>query len=225
MAQRFLNKQATVSGSYGLAAGATLLLAATSGHAQPSAGNFFLGVDAGVAFQQEVTVHSGFDGLPGDLKFAPGWSLDGDIGYSVSQFFSVDIDCGVMRNKITTIGDQPLANIGSAHLAEIPMLLNGVFTYPLGHFKPYVGGGLGGAMGIFGSSNIPGSGPDFHDTDGTFAYQAEIGLKYSLGQNVELGLAYRFVGTSRHSWTDNGITLNTNGTMSHLIEATFTWQF
>jgi OmpA-OmpF porin, OOP family len=219
-----LKKQTRVSGPFGLVSAAALLLAATNGRAQ-YINNFFLGVNAGGAFQQQVAIQNGFNGLPGDLKFSPGWTVDGDVGYSFSRFLSADLDCGIIWNNITTVGDQPLAGVGSAHLAEIPLLVDGVFTYPLGHFKPYLGAGLGSAVGIFDSSNIPGSGPSFSDTDVTFAYQAEAGLKYSLSHNIELGLAYRFVGTSRHSWTDNGINLSTDGTMTHLIEATFTWKF
>jgi opacity protein-like surface antigen len=225
MARTSRNKQSIGRNPYGLAAaGATLLLATANVHAQ-SASNVFLDFNGGGAFQQDVSVQSGFNGVPGHMQFAPGWCLTGDAGYSFSRLFSADLESGVVWNDISSLDGQSLAGIASAHLAEIPVLANGVFTYPLGHFKPYLGAGLGLAVGVFESSNIPGSGPSFSDTDLTFAYQFQVGLKYSLNQNMELGLSYRFFGTSGHSWTDNGISLNTDGTMTHLIEATFTWRF
>lgn len=225
MPHMFLNKQKIASGPYGLAAaGATLLLAATKGHAQ-SADNVFLSIGAGGAFQQDVAIQSGFNGVPGHIQFAPGWCITGEAGYSFSRLFSADVESGLIWNSITTVGDQSLAGIASAHLSEIPVLANGFFTYPVGHFKPYVGAGLGLAVGVFDSSNIPGTASTFNDTDVTFAYQFQAGLKYSLSQNLELGLSYKFLGTTRHGWTDSGISLNTDGTMTHLLEANLTWRF
>jgi outer membrane protein W len=225
MIRTSLNTSLALRVFYGVAAvGASLLLGAVNGHTQ-STDNIFCGLDAGGAFQDQVGIHSGFNGVTGDMKFSPGWAVGGDVGYNFSRFISADLNCGVIWNDISELGDQSLTGVASAHLVEIPILANAIFTYPIGHFKPYLGAGLGMAFGRFDSSNIPGADPNFHDTDDTFAYQGEIGLKYSLSQNIELGLAYRFVGTSSHSWTDSGISLNTDGTMAHLLEATFTWRF
>ena len=88
-------------------------------------------------------------------------------------------------------------------------------------------------VGIFDSSKVTGlfnsafpvSRTDFNSTDYTFAYQAELGFKYSLSKYIDLGLAYKFVGTTDHSWTDNNTNLKTDGTMTHAIIATVTWRF
>jgi len=42
---------------------------------------------------------------------------------------------------------------------------------------------------------------------------------------MDLGVAYKFVGTADHNWHNNNITLKTDGTMTHTILATFTWRF
>lgn len=209
------------------------MLAAANGHAQQFTDNeyvknVYVGMDSGVSFQRSMSMDSSFNGSPGNIVFNAGWSLTGNIGYRFSDFFAAELDTGVIWNSISQVGNQGLSGIGSAHLAEIPVLPTFVFTYPVGHFKPYAGIGLGPAVGVFYGSNIPGSASSnstYHDTDLTFAYQVEVGLKYSVSDNIDLGLGYKFVGTSTHSWTDNGIDLNAGGTKAHVLEASFTWRF
>jgi opacity protein-like surface antigen len=231
-----MKKEKTINSSYGLAAaGATLLFAAASGRAQaqgnfpPFVDNVYVGIDSGASLQQDIDVKDGFNGSGGQIKFQTGWTLGATMGYSISKYFSAELNSGVVWNNISTVGNQSLNGVGWARLAEVPVVVSGVFTYPLGDFKPYLGAGLGAAMGIFDSSGIPGSGtspnPTYRDADVTFAYQVQLGFKYSLAKNLDLGLAYRFIGTSDHSWSDNSIQLNTSGTKTHLIEGTFTWRF
>src|SRR5262249_15862798 len=115
-------------------------------------------------------------------------------------------------------------------LEEIPLLINGVYTLPLGRFKPYVGVGVGAVASIFDGSNIPLSyfpGPDhsYSDMDVAFAYQAEVGRIYSLCKHVEVGVGYECVGTTDHHWHDNSVTLETDGNMTHVVSASLTWKF
>jgi OmpA-OmpF porin, OOP family len=211
--------------------GAALLLAAANSHAN----GLYVGADGGGAFQQDVSIRngSGFGGAAGDVKFDTGWRAGADIGYGFNKYFSAEFDGSVIYNRINTIGTQPLSVTspgGSAHLAEAPLLINGIFTWPLGRFKPYVGLGVGAAAGFFHSYNVvgsflPGQNPAYHDTDLTFAYQAEAGLRFSLTHHIDLGVAYKFVGTTDHEWTDNSVTLKTDGTMTHTILGTFTYRF
>ena len=111
------------------------------------------------------------------------------------------------------------------------MLVNSVYTVPIkGPFKPYFGFGLGAAISRFDSANIPlsyypGSDPHYRDTDTTFAYQALVGFKYSVIKHLELGIAYKFTGTTDHGWTDNEIDFQTQGTLTHSVLATLTYRF
>lgn len=204
--------------------GATLLLAASS-----QAGQFYLGGDGGVAFQQNTAVrdNSGFNGQSGDMKFNTGWRAGGVVGYSFCKYFSTEVDASVIYNRINQIGTMPFSSTtpGEAHLDEVPLLVNGVFTWPLGKFKPYVGVGLGAAMGIFDSKNIIGAGGNYSDTDYTLAYQGEVGFRYTIINNLDLGVAYKFVGTTDHDWKDNNISLKTDGTMTHTIVGTISYRF
>lgn len=227
--QMHVKKHKKIGAASGLtAAGTTLLLAAVNGHAQ-SLDNLYATIDAGASLQQNVSIldGTGFSGSGGDIKFQTGWRVGADVGYRFCDYLSAEFVSGLIWNNITTIGHQDLAGVASAHLEEVPLLANGVFTYPLGNFKPYVGLGLGAVVGIFHGSDFQNLGgpPNYNDTDVTFAYQAEIGMNYSVCKNVEVGLAYRFVGTSNHQWDNESILIKTDGTMIHTIEATFTWRF
>ena len=213
--------------------GATLLLAAASGHAQ-FADKLYFDVDGGGAFQQDIAIKNGtgFGNPPGNVKFDTGWRAGADVGYNFCKYFAAEVESGVIWNDINMGSSPALSAIPSAkaHLEEVPLLVNGIYKFPLeGSFKPYVGVGVGGVFGIFDSSNIPGSGPGaaptYRDTDCVFAYQAEAGFKYSVSTHMDLGVAYKFVGTTDHNWHDNNITLKTDGTMTHTILATFTWRF
>jgi opacity protein-like surface antigen len=213
------------------AAMAISLAAAANGHAAVI-DNFYSELDAGAAFQENMATKegTGFGGPSANVKFDTGWRVDAGVGYVFCPYFSAEFDSGVIWNSINTVGIQPLSPVGaSAHLAQVPLLVNGVFTCPLGDFHPYVGLGIGGVIGIFESSSIPlsgpGANPGYGDTDFTFGYQFEAGLKYSVSQRADLGLAYKFLGTTEHQWRDNNIDLKTDGTLSHGVMATFTWHF
>ena len=214
-------------------AGALVLLAATSGHAQ-SADKFYVNVDGGVAFQSDVAIKggTGFVGPGGDIKFDTGFRAGAELGYKLNRSFALELETGVIVNSINQVGIQKLSDVSaSAQLDEIPLLLNCVYSFPLkGHFKPYIGVGAGMMIGIFDGSKIPGSyfpgqSQSYNDTEYVFAYQAEAGLKYSVSKHIDLGLAYKFVGTTDYSWSANSINLKTDGTMTHSIEATITWRF
>jgi len=213
-------------------AGATLFLATASGSAQLS-DNFYVGVNGGAALQGNVAIinNTGFTTPSGDIQFNTGYRLGLEAGYNFNDSFAVELDAGYIQNTITTVGTSPLSTVGaSAKLEEIPLLVNFIYKFPLkGSFKPYIGLGVGGMEGIFNSSNIPFSGPGatpaYKATDYTFAYQAEVGFKYELFKNMDFGIAYKFVGSTEHTWNDNNITLQTDGTMTQSIEAAFTWRF
>ncbi|HEY3762808.1 MAG TPA: outer membrane beta-barrel protein [Verrucomicrobiae bacterium] len=211
--------------------GAVLLLVAANSQAD----GLYAGVDGGGAFQQDTTIKNstGFGGVPGHVKFNTGFRAGLDMGYEFNKYFSAEFDGSVIYNDINTIGTQPLSMTspgGKAHLGEAPLLINGIFTWPLGRFKPYVGVGIGPAIGFFDSYNVvgsylPGQNPSYKDSDLTFAYQLQAGFKFSVTEHIDLGVGYKFVGTTEHEWTDNSVTLKTDGTMTHSILGTFTYRF
>jgi opacity protein-like surface antigen len=205
--------------------GSTLLLAAVQSRAQ-SADKLYLDVSAGPAITQDAAIKVSDFGNSGNVRFDVGPRIGLNLGYDLTPSFAAELESGMIWNGVRSIQPNNLSTFGaSADIYEIPMLVNVIYKPLHGAFQPYVGVGCGGAATIFDSSNIPLYGPSFSATDWTFAYQAEVGFKYSVSRKVELGLAYKFLGTSDHDWTDAGHELKTDGTMTHAIMATFTWQF
>lgn len=206
-----------------------MLATAMSGRAQ-TADHFYAGAEGAVAFAQNLSIldGTGFSGDGGNrIKFDTGWRVGGYVGYSFCQYFAAQVDSGVIWNNISTIGIQSLNGVSSAHLEQVPVLAEGLFTYPLGRFKPYLLAGAGSSFGIFKGSNFQSLGgpPAYDNTDTTFAYEAGLGFTYSLSKNLEVGVAYKFFGTTDHSWTADTINLKTDGSMVHTIEATLSWRF
>ena len=214
-------------------AGMALLLAGASSYAQ-SASKLYVKANGGVAFQQDIALKTQINPVPGDMKFDTGFRAGAVLGYQLNRSFAAELESGIIQNNVNYIGVQTLSSYGAnATLDEIPLLVNGVYTPACKwHLKPYIGVGLGTVIGIFDSSRVtglyftgPGGTTTYHSTDVTFAYQAEVGLNYMLGRHVTLGLAYKFMGTTDHSWQDNNTPLKTDGTMTHAIEATLTFRF
>jgi opacity protein-like surface antigen len=206
--------------------GALILMAAANGRAN----QLYVGADGGGAFQQNVSIRggTGFGGAGGDVKFQTGSRAGAFVGYGFCKYFSAELDVSDIYNRITQAGQTPFSASspgGSAHLNEIPILIKGEFTWPLGAFKPYIGVGVGAMIGMFDSSNITGTTGNYSDTDFTFAYQGEAGLRYSFTRHIDLGVAYEFVGTTDHEWRDSGIPLKTDGTMTQSILGTFSYRF
>jgi hypothetical protein len=46
-----------------------------------------------------------------------------------------------------------------------------------------------------------------------------------VNETMEMGIAYKFIGTTDHSWSANNVNFDTDGTMTHAILANFTWKF
>ena len=210
----------------------TVLLVVSGGLARAD-GNFYVTADGGGAFQDSMGIRSGsINSTAGDLHFNNGFRAGMEFGYRFNDYLSAELESGFLRNGIDQIGIQRLSDVGgSADLEQVPLLVNGILTIPIkGPVKPYIGAGVGAVAGIFNSSSIPGSyslgeKPQYDDTDFTFAYQAEVGIKWAVFRHVDIGLSYKFLGTTENAWHDNNITMKTVGSKTHAVEAALTWKF
>ena len=221
----------TMKKSYGWTL-TSLLLAATGAQAE-LADHIYVSAGAGPVIQQDSTAQSApFSG--GNISYDTGVRASLAVGYNFCSAFAAELETGVIWNPIDSINGNTLSSLSSsANLYQIPLLLNGIYKVPLkGAFHPYVGAGVGVAFGLFEGSSVPGlyspltgGSMDYSGTDAAFAYQAEVGFKYALGKSAELGLAYKFFGTTGYSWSDNNAPFKTDGTLTHAIMATFDWRF
>jgi len=103
-------------------------------------------------------------------------------------------------------------------------MLEVTYTLPhLGPFRGYLGGGIGAVYGIFTGD---GTGLLGFDSDLTFGYQATAGLKYAFSERWEIGVAYRFLGTTEHELDSGfGSVVKMDGTLTHSLMATISLKF
>ncbi len=157
------------------------------------------------------------------VSFDPGLRVDLIGGYNVSETVALELEAGLLYNsldKITISGTQDTVPFSksfklNANLWQVPVLVNGVYTFKLdSKFKPFLGAGVGGVW-----TCVEGSGES--ESDFTFAYQAMAGVKYELSNTMDIGLTYKFLGSLDHEFGG----LKTDGIYSHSILAAFTFRF
>ena len=181
-------------------------------------GRLYLGADAGLALQQDVTIK---DSGGAKISFDPGARFDVAVGYHFTDAWAAEFQAGVIYNSIDKIAGISLDSQGlSANLYEIPLMANLTYTLPVGErFSAYLGAGVGGVVGVF---HGEGGGESTDHTDLTFGYQGILGLKYALHDKMGLSLAYKFLGTTDH---DFGSGVKSEGTRTHSVLVAFTIKF
>jgi opacity protein-like surface antigen len=191
-------------------AGALMCLAAPNLLAQDVPGTWYLGLDTGVALQQDITLENS---RTMKLSFDPGFRLDVSGGVHLSQSWKAEVALGFIYNPggeyVTFLGDVP-------DYFQVPIMANAIYTVPLkGRFSVHVGAGVGGVCSVI----------SYHvfdaETGFTFGYQGIVGVKYALKDNLDLGLSYKLLGTIEQ---DLGL-YRADVTLSHSLLAALTFKF
>jgi opacity protein-like surface antigen len=192
---------------------------ATRALGQDSSSHLYLTGDLGAAFQEELRVQ-GAD----RIDFHNGVRGDVALGYQANTWLAAELATGLIWNSGDKIGGVAFSSFGASFdLYQIPLMGNLVLSTPAWHgFRPYIGVGAGGVVSMLDFQRPLG---DIRDTDFTRSYQAFGGLKYQISQRVELDVGYKFLQTDDHRWEENGVTLQTGGTTTHSVTASFTWKF
>ncbi len=192
-----------------LVAGGLMCLASTA-PAQNLAGRWYLGLDAGLALQQDITLDNG----KARLSFDPGLRLDLSGGVHLSQSWRAEIELGLTYNPSRSVsGESPRS--GAPDYFQVPIMANVLYSLPLrGPISVYVGAGVGGVSTML-SKDFLGSEEGF-----AFGYQGIVGVKYAVNDTVDLGLTYKLMGTLEH---DLG-SAKADGTLSHSILAALTFK-
>lgn len=206
-----------------LAAG-ILPLTAAAGE-QSFVDHLYLSGDIGPSFVQGTRIRNA-----DTIDFNTGIRADVAAGYQVTPWLAGELATGIIWNSADKIGNVPISSFGSSlDLYQVPVMGNVVLSYSCWqsyrfwrHFRPYAGAGVGGVAASVDFNRPLG---DVKDTDFTFSYQAFAGVNCELSQRIELGLGYKFLQTGEHNWQENGVTLNTEGTSTHSVIASFTWRF
>ena len=183
-------------------------------------GQWYLGLDTGAVLQQEITIQDG-----GKLTFDPGFRLDVSGGVHLSQSWKAELELGFLYNSVRSGGEslksQSWMGFGwtqskGQDFVQVPMMANVTYTLPLqGPIRAYGGAGIGGVYSVLWQDILA-------SKEGlAFGYQVILGLKYALNEDLDLGLSYKFLGTTEH---ELGAT-KVDGTIAHSILAAVTFKF
>ncbi len=180
--------------------------------AQDTPGRWYLGLDAGLALQQDITIQ---DTGGAKLAFDPGVRLDLSGGLHLSKSWKAEVELGFIYNSVSSVGGES-AGSDSPDYFQVPIMANVIYTLPLrGPISAYAGVGVGGVYGLL-WTDLFGSEDSF-----SFGYQGILGVKYALNDNLDLGLSYKLLGTVEH---DLGAA-TVDGTLSHSVLAVVTFKF
>lgn len=188
--------------------------------------NIYLGIDAGVAWQQDITIRDTV-GDSATITFDPGARADLQLGFNFTPNFSTELEVGAIVSPVRSslaLGTDDT----SVDLDQVPVLFNVIYHQPLGHnFSAYAGAGVGAVFSQYSDE----FGDSTH-TDTEFGYQGMAGIKYQISENWDIGVGYKFLGTTRHDLgsgvASDGVTrtdITSDGTMTHSILAAITCRF
>jgi opacity protein-like surface antigen len=170
----------------------------------------YLTVSAGTALQQNITLRDDL-GNRVEATFKPGFQLGVAVGLESPKGWAFELETSFIYNAFDKIDGVPVNSAGAnLEMLETPLLFNVLFKPKLARaLSGYVGVGLGGVATMFYSDQtFWGS----YTTDFTFGYQGMAGLNYRFDERWELGLAYKFLGTTDH---DLGFGIKSGGTFTH----------
>lgn len=192
----------------------------------PFGGKFYVGFDAGVAFQQNVTLRNSL-GDSENISYNPGLRTDVQFGWQMTTDWAVELELGILGNQVKSsyvLGTE----YWDVNFYQLPMMANVIYSHQLGrHWSLYAGGGIGPVFSYYEN--------DWCDTTPSatsFGYQGLAGLKYHFNERYEMGVGYKFLDTTGYTVGSgvayDGITptdYKSDGNLSHSILLTFTWRF
>ncbi len=175
---------------------------AVSAQEETIAGRFYFNSSLGGSWIGSTTLTSS-DGSfinplnSGQVKFSPGVQTDIGFGYHINEWLAAELEIGVAFNPIDSIGGNGGSG-GNLTLFQIPILANVVFRLPTrSRFKPFIGLGVGGVQTeLLDNDLFYGRSAD----DFGFAWQGFAGVRYELGSKWELGVVYKYLGTTERSF-------------------------
>lgn len=205
-----------------------LALLAAAAHAENHRG-FYATADLGIAWTPDVELKEYFGPVaPGtELKFDPGVRFGAAGGYRFCDWFSAEIQTGVMSSSIRSISG---ADDVDAVFSNIPLLANVRFEFPSKcPITPYIGVGAGLSISAISIDEIDLDGTEVEGSDATavFACQGFAGLRYDLNDRMSLGLEYRYFRTTDPSWDGDDLPgeLRFSEVETHAVSFVFQYRF
>ena len=184
-----------------LLAATMLALPMAAAQAQPVTG-LYIGAGVGANWRMDPDASNGFD-LKTDRV---GWAALGAVGWGFGNGLRVELEGNYRFNEISSASLAGARTFSTGHLRTYGAMVNALYDFNMGWpVVPYLGVGVGAAWQEIGrlrgvrpaTLGTTAAGYRVDDTEVNFAYQAIVGLAYSLGAMVP-GLAltaeYRFFG-------------------------------
>ncbi len=179
----------------------------------------------GVSFADDVdaTDSTGFT-ITADLD--TGFLGTGAFGRSFGNF-RAEGELAYNTNDVSTLSVPGVGGVtASGDISTVGFMVNGYYDFETNSkWRPYIGGGIGGANVSINS--LSAVGVLLADDDTTvFAYQAKAGVAYEFSPAWEGTLGYRFFGTEDADFVDSdGDPFSTDGTQAHIVELGFRFRF
>jgi opacity protein-like surface antigen len=186
---------------------------------ESDSGGFYVKFDVGATLQDDAKV-SEFVGIPlspeVDLEMDPGFRIGLAGGLQLNDSLSLELESGVTYNAIDSIAGISLSGSGvELDIYEVPVLLSLICRIPIGdHFSAYLGGGAGGVFALLEG--------DESEDDLTFAWQVQAGAEWAIGENLNLGLGYKLLGTGEIDWA--GV-MTIDSLLTHSVLASLRLEF
>lgn len=140
---------------------------------------------------------SSLPGTPIDLSHDKGFTLGAALGY---HFGSVGFETEIayQKNDLDQVSMMGSTMDLSGDSSVFSLLANGYYAFLISKsITPYVSAGVGLAQVKMNNFGVPGSGLlNWSDDDMVFAYQVGAGIGYNLSDRFNIGLKYRYFGTS-----------------------------
>ena len=185
-------------------------------HVSPSDSNLsFFGPDA-----EDETV---------DLSLKGSLGILAAVGYDTGSGLRAEMELGYRAVDMDnyTIDGGPSLSIGG-DISTLSLMLNGYYVLDQWEkMKPYIGGGIGFArQEVTVRIEAEAEAGEGKDDDTVLGYQAMVGIGYSLSENTEVRLGYRYFATEDIGFDDDddGTGLNLSY-QTHNIEAGLLFRF
>ncbi len=148
-------------------------------------------------FAGEADLETGaFGSITGGLGMEGGWALEGELLLMTS-----DID--------TAAADAALGAPLDAHLESHAAMVNGVYNFSTGGFRPYVGAGVG-----FGNAKYRLAGES--EDDMGVAWQVKAGVVIPSSETLSWDVGYRFVSFPSFDIRDGADSVDADAT-AHIV--------
>lgn len=141
-----------------------------------------------------------------DISYEWGWAGILSVGYGFGNGLRLELEGNWRQNQVDTISQSGRGNLpgASGTVNQYGIMFNALYDFVLGPVVPYIGAGIGYNFADYDNLTTRASGPggtanlNFGGTQGTFAYQAILGIAFPIESVPGLALTgeYRFLGTA-----------------------------